>query len=260
MGATIGSACAGDRLWVSTGRSDASRARAVAAGLVDAGSLRALVERCDTIVSICPPDRAIELARSVAGTGFAGVYVDANAVSPMTTKAIGDLFERYVDGGIVGPPAIEVGTTRMYLSGDDAADTARRWDGSALDVRAIDGGVGAASALKMLFAGWTKGTSALLLAINAAAVAHGVADHLRDEWSISLPDLPQRSARTATGTAPKAWRFEGEMHEVAATLEAAGLPSEFHRGAAEIYRRLADHRTAEAPPALDTVITTLLDR
>ena len=258
MGSTIGANCAGARFWVSAGRSAASAARADDAGLSDAGSLDALVDACDTIVSVCPPDRAVAVAHAVASTGFDGVYVDANAVSPATTAEIGALFDRYVDGGIVGPPAVRAGTTRMYLSGDEAAQVADRWSGSALDVRPIDGGVGAASAVKMLFAGWTKGTSALLLALNAAADTYGVAETLHDEWSTSIPDLPGRSQRTAPGTALKAWRFEGEMHEIATTLEAAGLPPEFHQAAGEIYRRMARFRDADPPPELDDVVAALL--
>lgn len=258
MGSSIGANCSGARYWVSAGRSAASVARAEDAGLADAGSLESLVATCDTIVSVCPPDRAVAVAHSVATAGFDGIYVDANAISPATTQEIGALFERYVDGGIIGPPPARSGTTRMYLSGDEAAGVAERWAGSALDVRPVTGGVGAASAVKMLFAGWTKGTSALLLALNAAADAYGVADTLHDEWSISIPDLPDRSRRTAPGTALKAWRFEGEMHEIAATLEAAGLPPEFHAAAADVYGRMARFRDADPPPELDAVIAALL--
>lgn len=258
MGSTVAATCGGETWWVSEGRSAATRERAEAAGLADAGSLAGLVERCDTIVSVCPPDQALAVARSVAEAGFDGCYVDANAVSPATAGEIGELFERFVDGGIVGPPAERPGTTRLYLSGAEAAGLAERWSGSVLDARPIDGGAGAASALKMLYAGWTKGTTALLLALAAAARHHGVADALHDEWAISIPDLPARAAGSAGRTAGKAWRFDGEMHEIAATLDMAGLPSEFHRGAAEVYRRMAGFKDAEPPPDLDGVIAALL--
>lgn len=258
MGSTIGATCAGDTYWVSLGRSEASRSRAETAGLRDVGSLDQLVAICDTIVSVCPPDRAMAVAHSVATAGFAGVYVDANAVSPTTTKEIGALFDRYVDGGIIGPPAESAGSTRLYLSGDEAGVVAGRWTGSVLDVRPIDGGIGAASAVKMLYAGWTKGTSALLLALNAAADAHGVTDALHAEWATSIPDLPDRSRRTAPGAALKAWRFEGEMREIADTLAAADLPSGFHESAADIYRRLAEFKDADPPPELGAVIEALL--
>ena len=259
MGSTIAATCAGETFWVSDGRSSESRARAGAAGLVDAGSLGALAERCDTIVSVCPPDQAVAVAQSVADSGFVGVYVDANAVSPMTTRKIGALFDRYVDGGIVGPPAERGGTTRLYLSGDDAASIAGRWDGSMLDVRPIDGGIGAASAVKMLFASWGKHNAALMLAINAVGESFGVTEAIRSELAISRPDFIAQSEAAAERTAQKAWRFEGEMHEIAATFEAAGLPPEFHQGAAAVYSAMAVFRHTDPPPDLAAVVTRLLN-
>lgn len=258
MGATIAANCSGSRFWCSDGRSAATRARAEAAGLAATTSLSELAERCDTIVSVCPPAEALAVAEQVAATGYDGIYLDANAIAPATTLRIGELFARYVDGGIVGPPATAADTTRFYLSGADADAVADRWDGSLLDVRAIPGGVGAASAVKMLFAGWGKHNAALMLAINAVAEAHGVTDAIRDEWAVSRPDFVSRSEAAARGTGPKAWRFEGEMHEIAATFEAVGLPPEFHRGAAEVFRRMAQFKDGGAD--LDRVVAALLDR
>jgi 3-hydroxyisobutyrate dehydrogenase-like beta-hydroxyacid dehydrogenase len=258
MGTTIAATCHGDRLWCSDGRSDATRARAESAGLVEARTLAEFVERSDTIVSVCPPGEAEAVAQQVAAAGFGGLYVDANAVAPATTARIGSLFERYVDGGIVGPPAVSAGTTRMYLSGDEAEAVSHRWDGSVLDVRPIEGGIGAASAVKMLFASWGKHNAALMLAISAVADAYGVTDAMRDAWEITRqPDFVEQSGGAAERTAPKAWRFEGEMYEIAATFEAAGLPPEFHRGAAEVYRRMAGFKDAAGPIALDDVVAAL---
>lgn len=258
MGSSVAAACSGATYWISAGRSAATHERAAAAGLVDLGSLDELVAVCDTVVSICPPSEALSVAESVASSGFDGVYVDANAISPTTTRRIGEMFDRFVDGGIVGPPPARAGTTRMYLSGDEATALAERWAGSMLDVRPIAGGTGAASALKMLYAGWTKGTAALLLALDAAADAYGVTVDLRAEWALSIPDLPERATRTAAGVAPKAWRIEGEMHEIASTLQAAGLPPGFHEAAAEIYRRLAELRDETGAVGTDLVSGRLL--
>jgi len=258
MGATIAATCGGRRIWASAGRSAASAARAEAAGLTDAGSLTALVERCDTIVSVCPPDRALAVATDVAALGFDGLYIDANAVSPATATEIGARFARFVDGGIVGPPARRAGSTRMYLSGDEASTIATRWDGSLLEVRPIDGGPGAASAVKMCFAAWGKHNQALLLAINAVAQAYGVTGALHAEWAVSRPDHPNRSEAAARHASPKAWRFEGEMHEIADTFAAAGLPPDMFRGAAEIYRRMAGFKATDPPPDLATVVGELL--
>lgn len=257
MGSTIAATCTGVRMWVSEGRSSATLARADAAGLDDAGSLDELVRRADTIVSVCPPGHAVTVADSVAQRGFDGVYVDANAVSPATAIEIGSRFDRCVDGSIVGPPARQAGTTRLYLSGDQAPAIAERWNGSILEVRAIDGGVGAASALKMCFAAWGKHNQALLLAINAVAEAYGVSDSLRSEWAVSRPDHPALSDAAAMFTSPKAWRFVGEMHEIADTFAAAGVPPEMFLGAAEIYRRMADFKGVDPPPGLGEVITAI---
>ena len=260
MGTSIAAACRGERAWCSEGRSNATRARAEAAGLTEIPTLTEFAEHCDTIVSICPPGEADHVADMVAATGFTGTYVDANAISPATTRNIARRFEHYVDGGVIGPPAHSPGTTRLYLSGDDAGTVAALWDGSVLDARAIEGGVGSASAVKMLYAAWGKHNAALMLAIEAAAEAYGAADTIRAEWAISLPDLVTRSESAARGSAPKAWRFEGEMHEVAATFDDAGLPPEFHRGAAEIFRRMAGFKDAAAPVSVEQVVAALLTR
>ena len=164
-----------------------------------------------------------------------------------------------MDGGIVGPPAVRPGTTRLYLSGRGAAEIAALFEGSALEAIDLDADVGAASALKMCYAGFTKGSAALLLSLRAAAVAYGVEDGLLQEWRRSQPGLEKRSVRAAATTAPKAWRFAGEMEEIAATLEAAGLPDGFHRAAAEAYARLAGFRGEPEGVQVDEVIAALLE-
>ena len=256
MGATIAATCQGDCSWVGAGRSASTRGRAEAAGLSDAGTLENMVGDAEVIVSVCPPGEALAQAEAVAALGFAGIYVDANAVAPETARSISTHFERFVDGGIIGPPATAAGTTRLYLSGSDAAHVAELWGGSVLETRIVDGGPGAASAVKMCFAAWTKGTSALLLAVRALAEAEGVSDDLLGEWATSMPDLITRTERTAAGVGPKAWRFVGEMEQIAATFAAADLPDEFHRGAAEVYRRLAGFKDT-ASPGLDEVMAEL---
>ncbi|MDH4077431.1 MAG: DUF1932 domain-containing protein [Acidimicrobiia bacterium] len=252
MGASLAN-CAGgaaERLWVSVGRSPATASRAAAAHLVDAGDVAALCRHSDVIVSICPPSAAETVAAEVAATGFGGVYLDANAVSPTTAARVGARFgERYVDGGVIGPPAERPGTTRLYLAGPQAAGLAPLWAGSALDVRTLaDTAESApASTLKMAYAAWTKGTNALLLTVNALASQAGALNALREEWELSQPGLRERSDRVAAGSGPKAWRFEGEMAEIAATMAAAGLPDGFHRGAEDLYRRLACFKDHPGP-------------
>ncbi|MDX1385183.1 MAG: DUF1932 domain-containing protein, partial [Thermoanaerobaculia bacterium] len=115
----------------------------------------------------------------------------------------------------------------------------------------------AASALKMCYAAYTKGSAALLIAIRALSRSLGVEAALLQEWEISQPDLARRSGASARRTAPKAWRFEGEMAEIAATFEQAGLPEGFHEAAQEIYRRLAGFKDVDEAD-LDRVVTAVL--
>jgi 3-hydroxyisobutyrate dehydrogenase-like beta-hydroxyacid dehydrogenase len=258
MGVTIGATCNAEVVWCSSGRSPESVDRATAAGLTSVDSLAELVERSDVIVSVCPPDAAVAVADQVADIGFDGVYVDANAIAPATARSIDERFERFVDGGIIGPPAIRAGITRLYLTGPEAAQVAKLWDGSFLDTRPIDGGPGAASALKIAYATWTKVSSAMLLGVRAFARAEGIEDALLDEWAISLPGTAERSEATAPMTAFKAWRFDGEMAEIAAAFAAVGLPAGFGDAGREIFGRMADFKGVE-DATLDDVLAVLVN-
>jgi 3-hydroxyisobutyrate dehydrogenase-like beta-hydroxyacid dehydrogenase len=260
MGATLGGAlvAAGHEvLWLSEGRSAATARRAADAGLVAVETLPQLVATSDAIISVCPPHAAADVASAAAGAGFRGPFLDANAVAPATARALAEVVgPGFIDGGIVGPPAVRAGTTRLYVSGG-GADQVRRWFGDGvLAVHVVPGDAGAASALKMCYAAYTKGTSALLLAIRALAEAEGVGDSLLDEWRISQPELPGRSEAAARGTAAKAWRFVGEMEEIAASFEARGLPGGFHQAAAQIYERMQPLKDA-SDVDLDRVLEAL---
>jgi 3-hydroxyisobutyrate dehydrogenase-like beta-hydroxyacid dehydrogenase len=193
----------------------------------------------------------------VAALGFGGIYVDANAVAPTTARALGAVVEqasgRFVDGDLIGGPVRPGGTTRLYLSGPAAGEVAALFAPTDLEAVALAGEVASASALKMCYAAWTKGTSALLLAIRAAAAAHGVEAVLLAEWERSQPGLADRS-EAAAGTARKAWRFAGEMDQIAACLAEAGLPDGFVHSAAQLYRRLAIFKEVEGNPSLDEVL------
>jgi 3-hydroxyisobutyrate dehydrogenase-like beta-hydroxyacid dehydrogenase len=247
MGAAVGAVLVeqGRRVvWASAGRSAETRERAQAAGLEDAGSVVRLVQLSDLVISVCPPHAAREVARSVAG--FEGVFVDANAVAPATARELSEAVTsgggEFVDGGIVGPPPRTAGTTRLYLSGSGAARVLDLFAGSALDARVVSDEVGAASAVKMAYAAWTKGTAALLIAIRELARAEQVEPVLLQEWRASLPELLERSERALRSGQAKGWRWVGEMEEIAATFSAAGLPGGFHQAAAEVFRTFsAEH-------------------
>ena len=260
MGAAVGAAARlnGTRvLWASHARGTATRARAEAAGLEDVGTVARLVAESGLILSICPPAAAVEVGREVAALRFRGVYVDGNAVSPDTTVAVGDIVTaggaQFVDGGIIGPPPHRPGTTRLYLSGLGAADIAARFAAGPLTAIALDNRIGAASALKMAYAGWNKGSQALLLAIRALAAREGVDEALVREWALSMPDLARRTEQAVAGNTKKAWRFVGEMHEIAATFAAVGLPEGFHEAAAEVFQRMAHWKDAPTAPSVAEV-------
>jgi len=238
MGSALGHAlrAAGNTvLWASDGRSAATARRAEEAGLEDGGSPTELAARADVILSVCPPHAARDVLGSVSG--FDRVYVDANAVSPATARELASDAPRFVDGGIVGPPPVDGRTVRLYLSGTEAGAVADLFAGTAVDARLVSSSPGDASAVKMAYAGWTKGTAALLLAIRALARVEGVEGALLAEWELSLPGLADRSEGAAASAGSKGWRWVGEMEEIAATFAAAGLPDGFHLAAADIFRR-----------------------
>ena len=264
MGSVV-AACAKEAgarvLWASQGRREETRRRA--AGLEDAGSLRDLAAASDVILSVCPPEAAVDLAREVAATGFSRIYVDGNAVSPGTTREIARTIEgggaTFIDGGIIGPPPRKPGTTRLYVSGAGAPQVKALFGDSPLQVIVLDAPAGAASAVKMAYASWTKGTSALILSVRALAAIEGVEEALLAEWQTSQPQLIKRAEDAAGGSAPKAWRFVGEMEEIAATFKAAGLPDGFHLAAAEVWRRLSSYKDT-ARPSVTEVIEVLARR
>jgi 3-hydroxyisobutyrate dehydrogenase-like beta-hydroxyacid dehydrogenase len=285
MGAAV-AACLTGRgyqvLWVPAGRSPATRDRAAAAGLTAAagpdaaGQVADLSRRADVILSVCPPHAALGVARAVAAAGFTGTYADANAISPGTAHQVraitGAAGARYVDGGIIGlPPSpgpgeeASPGGTRLYLAagpegGDEqgpAAQVATLFEGTALTpVILRNDNPAAASALKMAYASWTKGSAALLLAARALARAEGVQDSLLAEWSLSQPGLGGRSLGAARSAAAKGWRWVGEMEEIAASMTSDGLPGGFHQAAAEVFRRSSSDASTGGPG--DAVIGAVL--
>lgn len=246
MGSSLGGALvsAGHSVfWVKEGRSAATARRAVADQLEAVDSLDELVSAVDVILSICPPHGALELAESVVAAGFGGIYIDANAVAPQTARQIEatvTAVAEFVDGGVIGPPARQAGSTRLYLSGARADEISSMFAGSFVQAQTLEGGPGAASALKMCYAAWTKGSAALLIAVAALARREGVQGALVDEWQLSQPDLPGQLQGALLSSAPKAWRFTGEMREIAATFLDQEMPDGFHLAAAEIYRRLSE--------------------
>jgi 3-hydroxyisobutyrate dehydrogenase-like beta-hydroxyacid dehydrogenase len=270
MGAAVGGCLVSvghEVLWDPAGRSRATTGRALAAGLTGVGFGR-LVAKSAVIVSVCPPHAAVDIARQVADAGYAGCYVDANAISVATAEQVCAIVTAggatYVDGGIIGPPPEAAGHTRLYLSGPHAHEVRPLFHRSVLDARIAEGSRYAASSVKMAYAAWTKGSSALLLAARALARASGVERTLLSEWQLSQPSLTAQSERSAGLAASKGWRWVAEMEEIAASMAAAGLPEGFHEAAADVYDRAAragapaGRPTAAAGETLDTIMSALM--
>jgi 3-hydroxyisobutyrate dehydrogenase-like beta-hydroxyacid dehydrogenase len=243
MGALVGSAVHGDVLWASEGRSEATRRRAEA--FRDVGTIRELVAESELVISLCPPAIAEDVAGEVAAEGFAGIYLEGNAIAPERAKRIAG-YLRCVDGAV-----ISAGDVNLYLSGaaQDVASVAELFATGEVQPIPLDGGIGAASALKMAFGGWNKIGSALTAQAYAIARAYGVEDALAAEGVDS-----QRFVRSAR----KAWRWAPEMEEVADTSEALGLPGGMGRGAADLFRRWDAHR--DQPAELDQLLDELTRR
>jgi 3-hydroxyisobutyrate dehydrogenase-like beta-hydroxyacid dehydrogenase len=281
MGAAIGHCLTAQGhtvLWASPGRSPDTAERAAAAGLTDTGTVAELARRADVVLSVCPPHAARSVAQSVTGRvrGFRGIYVDANAISPHNVRLVAESVGAagagesgagpsgegagFVDGGIIGSPPRPGAApdapdgTRLYLSGERAAEVAELFAGTPVGTRIIEGDIGAASAVKMAYAAWTKGTAALVLAARALARADGVEDALLAEWALSQPSLAGRSERAAQSAAAKGWRWDGEMTEIAASMAAAGLPDGFHLAAAEIFRRVPRAGSATVDQVLAAIM------
>lgn len=237
-------------VYPSENRSCASIERAQAEGLEDLGTLDGALAQSDAVLSICLPSGARDVAHSVAARNFKGIYIDANAIAPSTTREIGQIVEAagatFVDGGIIGLPPTPTRITRLYLSGAQAPTIAALFTGTQTEAVAMENApIGAASALKVCFAAWSKGETALLAIVRALAEHEGVDDILMNEWRRSMPGVAEQSEHIVQ-RAWKAWRWAGEMEEIAASFEDAGLPSGFLANA-EIYRRLTGFKDEKKP-------------
>jgi 3-hydroxyisobutyrate dehydrogenase-like beta-hydroxyacid dehydrogenase len=228
-----------------TGRSAATVGRAKKAGMTDATD--AELAGADFILSIVPPGEAVALAERLAPAMRSAtkkpIYVDCNAVSPGTVLRIDRIVREtgatFVDGGIIGPPPeTDSSKTRIYLSGPDAEKvTALRDYGLSTPVQ--PGPIGAASAMKMSYAGITKGFTALGATMMLAAMKAGTADALVAEMTVSQPALLKWLTSQMPKMHSKAYRWVAEMEEIAEFVGADQPGSGFYRAAADLYRQIA---------------------
>ncbi|MFE4626023.1 DUF1932 domain-containing protein [Streptomyces mirabilis] len=253
MGAAV-AACAATNaanvLYCTDGRSSASLARAQEYGLTAVSSLPELLERCDMVISLCPPAAAEDVAAEVASHGFGGLYVDANAISIERMRRIEEMLSSHVkaviDGGVIGSPPVNGKSPLLVLSGPApaVARVEALFVHTAVRTKTLGPTIGQASALKLAYASFQK-TSRVLVALSIAlARVHDVDQELLDiafQRTDSYLAEPEYVAKTAA----RAWRWGPEMEEVADTLEAAGLPSEMLRAAATTLARWNDAKDVE---------------
>ena len=246
--------------WASNGRSSETRDRADQFNLVDMVSLSSLCQNCSVLISICPPHAAEDLANQVLSYNYRGVYVDANAISPGRVKRIDQAMTEagvtFLDGGIIGPPAWKPGRTWLHLSGNTPEQVAECFSSGPLETEIVGSTIGKASALKMCYAALTKGTTALMCAILLASEAYGVRDALETQWNQDGSAFTTETHQRVRNTAPKAWRFVGEMAEISATLSQVSVPGDFHAGAEEIFRRLSGFKGVKELPTIEEILNT----
>ncbi len=257
-----------------TGRSKRTRALSEAAGIRDVPDLDELVRASDLILAILVPDQAVSLAREVAGamrrtgamnrtdsaTAYAdcnavsSAYADCNAVSPATAREIAEIITgaggRFIDAGIIGGPPGDREKTRFYASGP-YEEILTQLDGHGILVRPMGGEVGRASGIKMCYASVTKGTSALHAAALTAAEVMGLSEELLTEFTESQSQR-LKAMDGVNSLSAKAFRWIGEMREIAATYEQAGVSPGFHDGAEHIFRLIAESPIGhERPETVD---------
>ncbi|CAN5381100.1 NAD(P)-dependent oxidoreductase [soil metagenome] len=249
MGAAIGARLVsrGARVVTSLqGRGDASRRRAQAAGLIDV-SERDLMN-ADLYLSIVPPANAAEAAHRFAELAVESSrqppFIDLNAISPQRAHAVANVVRasgaRFIDGGIIGlPPTPDSAGPTLYLSGP-VGDAGERLRAHGVAVKELAGDIGAASALKMSYAGITKGMTALGTAMILAADRHGASEALHAELRASAAHVIQRLEKSIPDMLPKAWRWAPEMHEIADYLGDDFAEAGAFRAIAELYERIAD--------------------
>ena len=228
------------------GRSAITHERAKKAAMVGLADIDAVVAASDMILAILPPADALGLARSVAAamtaTRFSPAYVDCNAVSPATAREIARMMAAvkapFIDAGIIGGPPERGYAPRIYCSGPETGPL-MALDGSGIAVKDAGPEIGAASGIKMCYAGLTKGTMTLHAAVLIAAERMGLRDLLWRELETSQEKAAEAMKTTTPFLPADSARWVGEMEEIAKTLDQAGLPSGFHDAAADIFRLLA---------------------
>jgi 3-hydroxyisobutyrate dehydrogenase-like beta-hydroxyacid dehydrogenase len=275
MGHSIGHVLHSNGLDVVTcleGRSERSRTLAAEAGIRDGGSLQDIVRSVDVFLSVLVPSSALSIARDVSAalqaTGSSVLYVDCNAIAPKTARAVADTIvaagSRVADVGIIGPPPRRPGT-KFYVSGPGAGEFSELRS-FGLDVRILNGDIGQASAIKMCYGALTKGLQALATELLVAARLSGVDDALRAEQQETMTEVLGWLEGNMPIMPPKAYRWVGEMEEIASFFGDLGMTPNILTGAADMYRFVKDTPIGRESPesrdpnqSLESVISALAE-
>jgi len=241
-------------------RSQRTKDLANLAGIREVADMSEMVIQADLILSILVPEQALDTARNVANainkSGTSVTFADCNAVSPETTKNIESVIclsgNNYVDASIIGNPPGSGMPTRIYVSGEHSA-VMLNLDGGGIKTICLGDSIGQASAIKMCYAALTKGTFALYTAVLAAAEAMNLTNELRQEFINSQSDAYNQMEKQIPSLHTKAFRWIGEMNEIASSFTSVGVTPAFHQGAAEIYELISKVPFAhERPETIDT--------
>lgn len=226
--------------WVPEGRSQASVERAEAAGLIGTPYAEA-VGSAEVVLCSCAPQGAVEIAREVGASGFGGIYIEANPLSPKSLEDAQAALPSatFVDAGVIGPPPTGGSSpTHLVLAGAAADEAAALWAGTLVTPMVVGSEVGAASAAKSAYALYNKGKSALAVLAFQLAAKHGVTEVLtaqsvrQDGLALKDPELPSRLESVA-------WRWGPEFDELAETLDAAGLDGAAARALRQVWTELS---------------------
>jgi 3-hydroxyisobutyrate dehydrogenase-like beta-hydroxyacid dehydrogenase len=266
MGHSIGNVLRENGLRVITcleGRSDRTRRLAAEAGIAAVPTYADLVRSADLLLSVLvpaqAPNAAVRVAQALVETGVELAYADCNAIAPQTAKAIGGRLTEagatFIDASIIGGPPRRESRPRMYVSGPDTS-AMEALNAYGLNVTSIGEEVGLASAIKMCYAAWTKGSTALVAELLVAAKALGVFEALEEEFRSSQSGMLMRM-QSLPAVPIKSRRFVGEMIEIAKTFGAVGLTPKMLEGAAEMYQFVGDTHLADRTPEDTSPMPTL---
>ena len=262
MGSNVGRALRENGLEVITcltERSARTRELSEIAGIIDVPDFAEMIDRADIVLSVLVPERAVDVARQVAGviqkSGKSLPFADCNPVAPAVAQQMADIIDtaggRYIDGGIIGGPPGRGAPPRFYASGPHETIMGQL-DGRGISVPMMGGEVGRASAIKMCYASLSKGAAAL----NASALISAMNLGIYDEFIAEMESSQQAVLRNMQGVnslGAKAFRWIDEMEQISATFGAAGATPYMHKGASDIFRLVESSPIGdERPETVDT--------